>query len=310
MNPLFDVTALGEGMVEFNQTRAGEPHYLQGFGGDTSNAVIAAARAGASTAYLSRVGSDSFGRSLLDLWRREGVDTSAVEVDSIAPTGLYFVTHGPKGHEFSYRRAGSAAACMRPRWVHESPVQYVLRNSRMLHVSGISLALSAGARESALLAMRQARGNGTRVAFDANLRLALWSLEDAREAIAQAMALCDIFLPSIDDVTALNGLTDPDAIIDWGHTSGAATVVLKLGREGAIASQRGGARVRIAAHRVEAVDATGAGDCFSGNLLARLARGDTLQDAACYANAAASLAVQGWGAVAPLPTQQQVRAVL
>jgi 2-dehydro-3-deoxygluconokinase len=310
MDRAFDVTALGEGMVEFNQTHAGQPQYLQGFGGDTSNAVIAAARAGASTAYLSRVGADSFGRALLDLWRRESVDTQAVEVDRVAPTGLYFVTHGPQGHEFSYRRAGSAAAGMRPKWVHEPAVQYVLRNSRMLHVSGISLALSAGARESALLAMRQARANGTRVAFDANLRLALWSLEEAREAIAQAMSLCDIFLPSIDDVTALNGLSDPDAVIDWGHASGAATVVLKLGREGAIASQRGGMRERIAARTVDAVDATGAGDCFSGNLLARLAHGDTLVDAARYANAAASLAVQGWGAVAPLPTPPQVRAVL
>jgi dihydroxyacid dehydratase/phosphogluconate dehydratase len=65
--------------------RAGQPNYLQGFGGDTSNAVIAAARAGARTAYLSRVGDDGFGRSLLDLWRREGVDTSAVDADPAGP---------------------------------------------------------------------------------------------------------------------------------------------------------------------------------------------------------------------------------
>ena len=306
----FDVTALGEGMVEFNQTRAGEPHYLQGFGGDTSNAVIAAARAGARSAYLTRVGGDSFGRALLDLWSREGVDTSAVEQDRLAPTGLYFVTHGAAGHEFSYRRAGSAAALMRPQWVHGPAVQSVLRASRILHVSGITLALSAGARESALLAMRQARAAGAGVAFDANLRLALWSLEDARPAIAQAMALCEVFLPSIDDVTALNGLSDPDAIIDWGHTSGARVVVLKLGREGAITSERGGVRTRIAPHAVPLVDATGAGDCFAGNLLARLAQGDTLVDAARYANAAAALAVQGWGAVAPLPRREQVKELL
>ena len=72
---MFDVTALGEGMVEFNQTRPGERAWLQGFGGDTSNAVIAAARAGAKAAYLSRVGGDEFGALLLDLWRAEGVDT-------------------------------------------------------------------------------------------------------------------------------------------------------------------------------------------------------------------------------------------
>src|SRR5689334_11168228 len=91
MHVMYDVTALGEGMVEFNETRPDERAWLQGTGGDTSIAVIAAARAGARTAYLSRVGDDSFGSLLLDAWRREAVDTSAVERDPDAPTGLYFV---------------------------------------------------------------------------------------------------------------------------------------------------------------------------------------------------------------------------
>ncbi|MBA2961635.1 MULTISPECIES: sugar kinase [Ramlibacter] len=306
---MFDVTALGEGMVEFNQTSPGEPNYLQGFGGDTSNAVIAAARAGVRTAYLSRVGDDGFGRSLLELWRREGVDTSAVDADPAGPTGLYFVTHGPAGHEFSYRRAGSGAARMTPAWLQGAAPQAVLRATRILHVSGISLALSPSARETALQAMRQLRAAGGRVAFDANLRLKLWTLEEARAGIAQAMAACDIFLPSLDDVTALNGLREPDAVVDWGHAAGATQVVLKLGAEGCLVST-GGRRERIAAHRVQAVDATGAGDCYSGNLLARLAQGDDLFTAARYANAAAALAVQGWGAVAPLPTAPQVKALL
>ena len=116
MTKRFDVVALGEALVEFNQTSSGEPDYLQGFGGDTSNAVIAAARAGARTAYLTRIGDDGFGRSLLELWRREGVDTQAVDADPAAPTGIYFVSHGAHGHEFSYRRAGSAASRMTPLW--------------------------------------------------------------------------------------------------------------------------------------------------------------------------------------------------
>ena len=66
----FDIVALGEAMVEFNQTRTGEPQYLQGVGGDTSNMTIAAARLGARTAYVTRVGQDEFGRMLLELWRR------------------------------------------------------------------------------------------------------------------------------------------------------------------------------------------------------------------------------------------------
>lgn len=301
----FDVAALGEAMLEFNQTRAGEPQYLQGFGGDTSNAVIAAARAGARTTYLTRLGQDAFGDALMALWQAEGVDASGVERDSEAPTGIYFVTHGPKGHEFSYLRAGSAASRMTAQWLPRS----LVRQSKILHVSGISLAISATARDTVFEAMNEAREGGTLVSFDSNLRLKLWTLEEARPAITRAAGLCDIFLPSVDDVAALSGHGDPDAIVDWSHSLGAKQVVLKLGGAGALVSD-GHSRQRIAGHHVETVDATGAGDCFCGNLLARLAAGDSVFEAARYANAAAALAVQGFGAVAPLPRAGQVTALL
>ena len=74
----FDLVALGEPLLEFNQTRAEEELYLQGFGGDTSNCVIAASRLGASTAYVTRLGNDAFGRKFLGLWKRENVDISGV----------------------------------------------------------------------------------------------------------------------------------------------------------------------------------------------------------------------------------------
>jgi len=305
MDKRFDVAALGEAMLEFNQTTPGQPQYLQGFGGDTSNAVIAAARAGARTTYLTRLGQDAFGDALMALWQREGVDTSGIERDAQAPTGIYFVSHGTKGHEFSYLRAGSAASRMTPQWLPRA----LVRQSKILHLSGISLAISPGARDTAFEAMAEARRAGTLVSFDSNLRLKLWSLDDARAGIARAAASCDLFLPSVEDVTALSGLADPDAIIDWSHALGARQVVLKLGPEGAIVSE-GARRERIAGHRVQAVDATGAGDCFCGSLLARIARGDSLFDAARYANAAAALAVQGFGAVAPLPGPEQVRVLL
>ena len=301
----FDVAALGEAMLEFNQTRPGEPHYLQGFGGDTSNAVIAAARVGARTTYLTRLGADRFGDELLALWRREGVDTSGIERDPHAPTGIYFVTHGAGGHEFTYLRAGSAAARMTPQWLPRDRVQ----RARILHVSGISLAISTSARETVFEAMRAARDAGTLVSLDANLRLKLWSLEAARETIGRAATLCDIFLPSLEDATALSGLDRPSAIVDWAHALGAKRVALKLGGDGALVSD-GATRERIAGRNVKVIDATGAGDCFCGTLLARIARGDSLFAAARYANAAASLAVQGFGAVAPLPAARDVEAVL
>jgi 2-dehydro-3-deoxygluconokinase len=157
--------------------------------------------------------------------------------------------------------------------------------------------------------MRLAREAGTQVAFDANLRLKLWPLDRARACIQQAVALCDVFLPSMEDVTALTGLSDADAVADWAHGLGAPTVIVKLGAQGVLVSAAGERR-RIAAYKVPLLDATGAGDCFCGNLLAQLANDATLFDAACYANAAAALAVQGYGAVAPLPRPQQVQALL
>jgi 2-dehydro-3-deoxygluconokinase len=119
----------------------------------------------------------------------------------------------------------------------------------------------------------------------------------------------DIFLPSLDDMTLLCGLSDPHAIVAWCHQQGAKTVLLKLGAQGVLLSDQGQPS-QLAAHPVQAVDATGAGDCFAGNLLARLCAGDTLAQAAGYANAAAALAVQGYGAVAPLPRPAAVFALL
>src|SRR5262245_62615450 len=87
---------------------------MQGFGGDTSNAAIAAARQNAAVAYVTRIGDDEFGRQFLALWRAEGLDVSGVAIDHDAHTGVYFIRHGPQGHVFSYLRAGSAASRMRP----------------------------------------------------------------------------------------------------------------------------------------------------------------------------------------------------
>lgn len=303
-----DVAALSEAMLEFNQTQTEPPLYLQGFGGDTSNAAIAAARAGARVAYLSRLGQDHWGHLLMQLWAREGVDTRGIVRDAQAPSGVYFVSHDERGHHFSYARAGSAASRMQAADV-QTHWSGLIGASHWLHLSGISLAISPSACDAGFAAMHAARAQGTRIAFDSNLRLSLWPLDRARACISEAVRLCDLFLPSLDDMKALTGLHSPEAVLDWSHAHGARQVVLKLGAEGAIVSEDG-QRTRIAPLSVRAVDATGAGDCFAGNLLARLCRGDRLTQAARYANAAAALSVQGHGAVAPLPTPAAVQALL
>lgn len=308
---ILDIVALGEAMVEFNQRPASiadeAPLYLQGFGGDTSNAAIAAARAGARVAYLTRLGLDRWGDRLMDLWQRENVATNTVLRDSQASTGMYFVSHDAQGHHFSYARAGSAASRMQAQdlayWAEP------IAHSQWLHLSGISLAISASACDTAFAAMAHARSNGTRVAFDSNLRLSLWPLARAQACIRQAVSLCDLYLPSLEDMTSLTGLTQAQDIIAWSHAQGAAQVVLKLGADGSLASD-GQSQRQVPGHAVQAVDATGAGDCFAGNLLSRLSAGDDLWTATAYANAAAALSVQGYGAVAPLPRREAVLKVL
>jgi 2-dehydro-3-deoxygluconokinase len=108
-----DIVCLGEPMIEFNRQPPGADgrvHWLEGHGGDTSNCAIAAARQGASAGYITAIGSDPFGDALMQLWSTEKVDASAVIRRQDAPTGIYFVTHSERGHEFTFYRAGSAAS--------------------------------------------------------------------------------------------------------------------------------------------------------------------------------------------------------
>jgi 2-dehydro-3-deoxygluconokinase len=296
-----DIIAIGEPLGEFNQTRAGDPHYLFGHGGDTSNAIIAAARSGARTGYVTAVGDDGIGRSFLDLWRREGVDTAGVKSDAQAHTGIYFISHGADGHEFSYLRTGSAASRMGPADLPAAMIQ----GAKALHVSGISQAISASAADMVFEAIRLAKAAGVTVSYDTNLRPRLWPLARAQAVTNAAMAMADIALPGLDDARQLTGLAEPDAIADFYLGRGSAIVAMTLGREGALVATKTERR-RVPSIAVNAVDATGAGDCFDGAFLAEwLATRDPFQ-AARYACAAAALSTTGYGAVSPLPRRADV----
>ncbi|MEO8627383.1 MAG: sugar kinase [Betaproteobacteria bacterium] len=300
-----DIVSLGEPMYEFSQIPGEGNRYLQGFGGDTMNASIAAARQGAKVAYVTRLGDDEFGKQFLELWRTEGIDVSGVAIDDTAPTAVYFIHHGLEGHVFSYLRSGSAASRMRP---EQLPLA-VIGSGRFFHTSAISQAISASACDTVFAAIEHAKSAGALFAYDPNLRLRLWSLARAKAVITATIALCDYFLPSLDDVRAVSGLQGPDEIVDWAHRLGPKHLVLKLGAGGILASD-GERREHFAAHKVNALDATGAGDCFAGSFLTRLALGDDFWQAARYANAAAALTTTGFGAVAPLPRPQAVHALL
>lgn len=298
-----DILCFGEPLFEFNQQSDGK--YLTGHGGDTSNCAIAAARSGASVGMIAHIGADNFGNSFIELWQHEGVDTTVVHQRCDGHTGVYFVSHGPDGHQFSYLRAGSASSLMRS---EELPLD-AIGGTKILHVSGISQAISSSAADSVFAAIEAANQAGVQVSYDTNLRLRLWPLDRARAIIHAAVGQCQIALPGYDDATELTGLAEPDAIVDFYLKLGPGIIALTLGSRGTLVAtpER---RELIPAMRVDAVDATGAGDTFDGNFLAEIAAGRDAFAAARFANAAAALSTLGFGAVGPMPRREQVEAFI
>ena len=301
-----DILAFGEPLMEFAEVERGpERLYLPGYGGDVSNAAIAAARQGARCAIFTALGDDAFGREFLKLWDEEGVERSCVLIREGGRTGVYFISYGPEGHVFSYARAGSAASLVTEK-------SFPGRGSRRRACS-MSPAFRKPSRRNAPMRSLPRSGlpgiNGTAVSYDTNLRLRLWPLDRARAVIHGAVALSDIARPGLDDARQLTGLDRPEDICAFYLGLGCRIVALTLGKSGTMVATAERREV-IPARPVEAVDATGAGDMFDGAFLADwLVHGDPFR-AAAYANAAAALSTLGHGAVAPMPRRPAVEAFL
>jgi 2-dehydro-3-deoxygluconokinase len=300
-----DLLCMGEPMLEFSQLPPpadGKRLYLEGFGGDTSNTAIAAARQGARVGYITAVGKDAGGDAFLQLWQSEGVDTATVIRRPDLPTAVYFVMRREADHEFLFYRAGSAAASYRPA---DLPEEAIAR-ARIFYASGISQAVSTSAADAVFRAIEVARTANAAVAYDTNYRRSLWPVARARAVIHGATSQARYVFASQEDAEALTGFAEPDAILDFYLRLGPEVVVLKQGGEGALMATAH-QRLRIRPPKVRAVDSTGAGDVLSGAFLARVLAGDTVEAAARYAVTAASLSTLGYGAVAPIPREAVVR---
>jgi 2-dehydro-3-deoxygluconokinase len=303
-----DIIAMGEPMIEFSQlpaARGGRTDgrlFLKGFGGDASNFAVAAARQGARVGMLTRLGMDSHGAEFRALWDRETIDHSGVIADPDAATAAYFISHGVDGHQFDYLRKGSAASCHAPA---DLPTG-MIASCNILHVTGISLAISDLAAQTCFAAMTIAKNTKRRISFDTNLRLRLWPLEKAKDVMMKAIRMADILLPSLEDITIMSGKATTDAILDWCLEQGPSLVALKLGKDGAIIADRK-TRRPIAPFPCLPVDATGAGDAFGGAFIARIVAGDDAAYAARYAAVVAALSTEGYGAVDPIPHAKRVR---
>lgn len=300
--PTPEIICIGEPMVEF--VREGDRDsetYRIGVGGDTSNAAIAAARQGASVGYLTALGADRFGDRILRLWEREGVDGSCIYHDPDAPTGLYIIEPDPAERHFTYYRAGSAASMYGQEHL---PANY-LAAAKLLHLSGITLAVSERLRSTALEAIRQVREAGGQICMDTNLRLKLWDAATARSVIDSTARQASIIVTSIEDSEILTGLSDASAIADHYSTLGVGTVIVTLGSEGAELTVNGQTE-RIPPAPANPVDSTGAGDSFTGSFLAWLSETGDPRKAAGLAAIVAAGTVSGLGAVDPIPRRADV----
>jgi 2-dehydro-3-deoxygluconokinase len=302
-----EIVALGEPMAEFAATERGRlstvTTFRRGWGGDTSNFIVAAARLGAATGYVARVGDDEFGRSFLDLWRQEGVDASQVIMEPQAFTAVYFIALDDEGrHSFTYYRAGSAASRLSPTDLDAG----YLGASRVFHTSGITQAISASARECATEAMRVARARGVLVSYDANVRPRLLAPDRLRTIILEAFERADIAFLSTEDAGYLFESLPADAVVDRVLALGATVAVLRQGAAGCLVAAADGRRVAVPGWPVDAVDATGAGDAFNAGFLVRWLDGADLEQAGRFANAVGALTTRGIGAVAPIPRRAQV----
>lgn len=234
------VLAMGEPLLEFNAAAEGtlesSTAFHIGFGGDTSNMAIAARRSGASSGYLTRVGDDAFGEALAELWRREGIDTTHVVTEPGGATGIYFITrHGDGKHAFTYRRAGSPASRLTP---DDVPLPAVAA-ARLLHISGITQAISPSACDAAFHAMETARAHSTLVSYDPNHRPALWPTARARAIVMRSAELADIVLPNLDEGRLLTGVCEPADVLAEFAARGPAIVALKMGADGVLLGAEG-----------------------------------------------------------------------
>jgi len=301
-----DIVSLGEAMVEFYSSdgvslgRA--KNFEKSVGGDTVNLLYAASRFGKKCGYITRVGSDEFGKYLIDAWKREGIDVSNVVVEDGGFTGIYFISLLERGErDFTYYRRDSAASHLSPGDVNP---EYLSR-CRVFHSSGISQAISASCREAVFKAAEAAKKSGAMFSYDPNVRLKLWSVETAREVIDYTLEMADIVVPSFEDMKLITGLSSPDDVAKAILKKGAKVVALKLGSEGSLVVTEK-ERIKTPGFKVDAVDTTGAGDVFNGVFLVGFLEDWGLEKTAKFSNAAAALKTLGRGAVSLVPAREEV----
>lgn len=274
------VVCVGEAMAVLTPADGGPVRHAgalaSSVGGSELNVALSLARLGVPTAWVSRLGADGLGDRVLDVARDHGVDVGAVERDAERPTGLYVketatAPDGPPSSRMSYYRAGSAASAMSAAWLAGPEVGRRLVGAEVVHVSGITAALSTRTAEAVgVLAERSARATGTRLTVDLNFRAALWRGRTT-EPLRTLLAGADEVLLGADEALEALGTDDPRRLAEL--LPDAQRVVVKEADHGVVVVEGGEVVVRAPALRAHVVEPVGAGDAFAAGYLAGACRG-------------------------------------
>ena len=239
------------------------------FGGAESNVAIGVSRLGHAAAWIGRLGDDPVGSLVRNALRAEGVDVSQVRLEAEVSTGLMLREHRTADRvRVSYYRRGLAGSRIGPDDVDAA----LVGSARVLHISGITPALSASARAAVHRAVEVAREAGVLVSFDLNYRAALWPPHEAGAEMRTLVGLSDVVFAGEDEAALVVGEGTPEQLAKQLAAAGPAEVILKLGEAGAHAVIGGDVLVSPAL-AVSAVDPVGAGDAFVAGYLSGLLDG-------------------------------------
>lgn len=300
-----DFLCFGEPLVGFypSQTTSAtdDGPFTQTWGGDASNFAIGVSRLGHSVSLLTAVGNDPFGKGFLRLWNTNGVDTSMVHIDPRRNTGLYFVSFENGRHSLIYYRKGSASSAISEKDIASD----IADEFNVLHLSGISLGISASACRAGMRLMDIFREKGRKIAFDINFRPALWkSVRQASCVLSRAIAAGVDYLEITDDeMSALGWGTSLEELTS--RFNSVNTILLKKGPAGASIYAYGD-YFSVPAFKVKVKDTVGAGDSFDAGYLSAILEGAPPREAARFAAATAALTCTGTGPLERMPYKYDV----
>ncbi|GIO55784.1 sugar kinase [Paenibacillus cineris] len=275
------------------------------FGGAESNVAIGVARLGLTSGWFGAIGKDPLGDMIYKSIRGEGVDVSQTVRGIDAPTGMMIRENTAGRTSVYYYRKGSAASRMQPDQLN---VSYIA-GAKMLHVTGITAGISPSGLACVEAAIDIAAAAGVKISFDPNLRLKLWSLEEARGVLLRLAEKADYFLPGLDELKLLYD-TDDDAAIFASLSKLKAVSIVKGGPDLTYVLEQGNVTEVPYFKADNVLDTVGAGDGFCAGFIAGLLKGESAVEATRLGNLTGSMVIQAVGDWEALPTWEQVEAKL